>query len=290
MARKIKSYVLLFFRFIKVTVALPVTFLAFAGFIFYSNRIELTILLPVSGVFLLVCAALILNQVFEKDTDKLMERTRNRPLANDEIKTFHAIIISTIFIVAGIILLYNIKPLGALLGVINLIWYICVYTPLKKVTPFAVIPGALIGAITFMIGWTIAGGSIIDYRFLLVAFFVFMWQIPHFWLLMLIYGDEYEKAGFPTIFKIFNDHLIRLWTLGWIVAACIVSLFFPAFHIISGKSMFHAILGFQSLVLFYSIFALLGVNDKNRLKILFHLVNLLLFLVMALLVVESLVK
>lgn len=290
MAGRIKSYVLLFLRLIKVTVALPVTFLAFAGFILYSHRIQITLLLPVTGVLLLVCAALVMNQLIEKDSDKLMERTKNRPLATGEMKTVHAVFISLLFIVAGFILLYVVEPFGALLGVANLVWYLCIYTLLKKVTPFAVVPGALVGGITVLIGWVAAGGPLTDHGIIFVALFVFMWQIPHFWLLMLIYGDDYEKAGFPTIFKIFNHYLVRLWTFGWIVAACIASLLFPIFHMVSGKSIFYTILGFQAVVLFYSVLALLRLDNKNHLKILFHLVNLLLFFVVVLLVVGSLMK
>jgi heme o synthase len=280
----------LFFRLSKVTVALPVSFLTFAGFVIFSHTMNIPTLIATSGVLLVVSGALILNQLIEKDKDKLMERTRFRPIVKGEINSMGALFISFFLAVTGIILLYYLKPLSGLLAIINLVWYLGVYTLLKKVTPFAVIPGALIGGITVLIGWTAAGGTITDYRIVLVSLFVLMWQIPHFWLLMLIYGKEYEKAGFPTIFRIFNAHLLQLWTLGWIVAACIVSLFFPLFQIVTGKTIFYSIMGLQTVVIVYSVITLLKQNDTLRLKVLFHLVNMFLFLVMVLLVIESLMN
>ena len=288
MIRSVKPYIYLLFRLSKGTIAFPVSFLSFAGFVILRHSINIATLIATSGVLLVVSGALILNQLIEKDKDKLMERTMNRPIVKGEIKSIGALFISLLFAVIGIVLLYCFKPLSGWLAIINLVWYLGVYTPLKRVTSFAVVPGALIGGITVLIGWTAAGGSITDYKIVLISLFVFMWQIPHFWLLMLIYGDEYESAGFPTIFRIFNVHLVQLWTLGWIVAACIVSLFFPLFQIVYGKSIFYTIIGLQTAVIGYSLITLLKQIDKLRLQVLFHLVNIFMFLVMVLLVIESL--
>ena len=90
-------------------------------------------------------------------------------------------------------------PLAALLGLITVVWYNGIYTPLKRVTAFAAIPGGVVGAIPPVIGWVSGGGDPTDARIIVVAFFFFVWQVPHFWLLLMRIGGDYERAGLPSL-------------------------------------------------------------------------------------------
>jgi protoheme IX farnesyltransferase len=118
------------------------------------------------------------------------------------------------------------------LGLLALIWYNVIYTPLKKRTAFAVVPGAIIGSIPPLVGWVAAGGGLADPRAMFMAFFFFIWQVPHFWLLMLKYGEEYTRAGFPSITSVYSSRQIKNITFIWIVATAVSALMLPAFNVV----------------------------------------------------------
>ena len=120
---------------------------------------------------------------------------------------------------------------GIELGLLALLWYNAIYTPLKKKTAFAVIPGAVIGAIPPLVGWVAGGGSLTDARAWIMAFFFFIWQVPHFWLLMLKYGEEYKKAGYPSITGIYSERQIKNVTFVWVLATAISALMVPLFYL-----------------------------------------------------------
>jgi protoheme IX farnesyltransferase len=159
-----------------------------------------------------------------------MNRTKNRPIPSGKISAENALGIAFVLLSAGSLMLYLGSGLLALgLGLLNLIWYNGIYTPLKKVNPLAIIPGSLVGAIPPAVGWVAGGGNISDPRILIISSFFFIWQIPHFWLLLLVLDKDYEKAGFPTLTRIFNpDQLARI-TFTWIAATVTTCLMIPFF-------------------------------------------------------------
>jgi protoheme IX farnesyltransferase len=114
-----------------------------------------------------------------------------------------------------------------LLGVFAVFWYNALYTYLKRFTAFAAVPGALIGAIPPLIGYSAAGGRLGDPLILLVAIFFFIWQIPHFWLLMLMMGDQYRDAGLPAITAKFARPQLARITFTWMLATAAGGLAFP---------------------------------------------------------------
>ena len=121
------------------------------------------------------------------------------------------------------------------LGLLTVFWYNGVYTPLKRVTAFAAVPGGLVGAIPPVIGWVGGGGSPLDPRILAVAVFLFMWQIPHFWLLLLFTaGEDYEKAGLPSLTRVFSFEQVARISFMWILGTAIVCLVIPLFGIVQG--------------------------------------------------------
>ena len=169
---------------------------------------ELTpMLLAVCGTALVAGGAAVLNQVYERDTDALMQRTRLRPLPDHRVRTEEARVFGVVLSVAGTaILALAANLLAALVAVTTLVIYLGVYTPLKRRSAISTLVGAVPGALPPLIGWT-AGRGAIDAGGLTLFAIVFLWQIPHFMAIAWIYRDDYRRAGFPMLPVIEPDGL-----------------------------------------------------------------------------------
>jgi protoheme IX farnesyltransferase len=191
----------------------------------------------------LACSSAALNHIQEFRYDALMERTRNRPIPSGRISLFQAWTIVILLAVWGLILIYlGSNTVGAILGFSAMVWYNGIYTYLKRVTAYAVIPGSVIGAIPPLVGWVAAGGTLSHPSALLIAIFFFIWQVPHFWLLLMKYGQQYEVAGFPVITKIYSRRLIYAFTFIWVLATAIIAFMLPYFGILRSYSAMVGIL------------------------------------------------
>ena len=181
------------------------------------------------GVFLLAAGTSVLNQVQECRQDALMKRTIRRPIPAGEISRTAALPIAIVLMLCGTLLLSLNGWLPMALGLSNVVFYNLIYTPLKTRSWLAIIPGAFVGAVPPLIGWTSAGFNVVHSNILFVAIFVFLWQIPHFWLLMIKYGKEYELAGFSSISKVLNERQIKSVVFGWGVFTSLFLMLFPLF-------------------------------------------------------------
>jgi protoheme IX farnesyltransferase len=187
------------------------------------------------GVFLIACGSATVNHIQDHAVDARMQRTQGGPLPSGRVTRRYAWTVAITAIVAGCVLIYLAGNVTAvLLGLAAIFWYNVVYTPLKRVTAFAAVPGGVVGAIPPVIGWVAGGGEMFEPRILAVAFFFFIWQVPHFWLLLLFAaGRDYEKVGLPSLTRIFAlDQLARI-TFMWIFATAVTCLVIPLFGIIS---------------------------------------------------------
>ena len=213
----------------KVRITVLVTLTTLAGYVLAKNTIDVDVILPLLGIFILACGGAALNHFQDRDKDALMERTKNRPIPSGKISSNMVLLIAVIEIIVGTTLIYlGSNFLAAQLGLLALLWYNGFYTPLKRKTAFAVIPGSVIGAIPPMVGWVAGGGSLADPHALILAFFFFIWQVPHFWLLMLKYGREYEAAGYPSITAKIGERQIKVATFMWTAATAISALMIAA--------------------------------------------------------------
>jgi len=241
---KLKSYLI----FTKFRLSSLVILSALSGYLFAGGTDGLTITYLMIGGLLVTAASNGANQIWERDLDKLMKRTEKRPIPMDQMSLTEAYVVVISCLVIGSGLLFLINLYSALLGLAAFISYVFIYTPLKRVTPWAVFVGAFPGAIPPMLG-AIAHTN--DFGLLPgVLFFVqFVWQFPHFWAIAWVVFDDYKAGGFSLLpaadgrskasaFQIMVYSLALIpfsllpWLLGWtgtvtlIVATLCSTMFF----------------------------------------------------------------
>ncbi len=240
----------------KFGIAAPVALTGFLGYFMHHPGLDRNALLSIAGIFLLAMASGALNQIQERHIDARMKRTSHRPLPSGSITLTQAIVAMVILALSGIVLLMLTgRLLPPILGVFTLLWYNLVYTPLKRVTAFAVLPGALIGALPPLIGWTAAGGDPLDMEILTIAFLLFMGQMPHYWLLLLKIGKEFQEAGLPVITSLLDPRQIRNLSFMWIAATGACVLMLPATPIIRHR-VFSILLIAAALLFLFRMFRL----------------------------------
>ena len=157
-----------------------------------------TFLLLIIGGFFVVGSSNGFNQIIERRRDALMTRTSSRPLPSGAMTVNQALIICSFLSLLGLTMLYVINFRTAIFGLISMIIYLALYTPLKPITPLSVFFGAIPGAIPFMLGWVA-----VTNRFSIETGILFMiqffWQFPHFWAIGWVSHDDYKNAGFKML-------------------------------------------------------------------------------------------
>lgn len=273
----------------KIRIALPVALSALAGFTLYAGEIGSTGWLLALGVFLMSCGSGAINHWQEHKTDARMPRTQHRPIPSGRISVAGGLLIALFYVAAGSVVLYFSNPPIALgLSWTTLFFYNLVYTPLKKVTAFAVIPGSMVGALPPLIGWTAAGGNITSEIILLVAIFFFIGQIPHFWLLLLMFGDQYKKAGMPSLNQIFSENQIKRITFTWVLTT-VASALLVLFFIFTSKALLILLLCYTFYLLFSLSFSMM-VKNELKVKQAFYKLNFLYLFMMLFLIADSLMR
>ncbi len=151
------------------------------------------------GGFLVSGASVTINQILEKDLDKLMKRTKKRPLPTSRISIQEATVFTVVVAVIGLgILALTTNWLTVAFSILSLLLYSFVYTPLKRVGPIAVFVGAIPGALPPLLGWVAATGHI-STAALVIFGLQFIWQFPHFWAIAWVADEDYKKAGFKLL-------------------------------------------------------------------------------------------
>ncbi len=230
MKTKLKEYLTILLELSKVRITVSVTFTTAVGYLLFKGRLDVDMLIVSLGVFILSCGSSAFNHFQERKYDALMTRTMKRPIADGRITPTQGFAIASILVLFGLWILVTFTNWDCfLLGVAALFWYNILYTPLKRVSSLAVIPGSVIGSIPPMIGWACAGGYLLDPTIVFLALFVFIWQIPHFWLLLLIYDEDYKKADYPTLTNIIGPISLKRLTYIWIIALVTCGVIIPYF-------------------------------------------------------------
>lgn len=179
----------------------------YQGSIHWFSWIKLII-----GGFLVTSAANGFNEIIEKDFDRLMNRTFDRPLPSGRMTTGQALVLSLIMGIFGTYLLGSLNLLTGVLSVISIFLYAFVYTPMKRKSPIAVFLGAIPGALPPLIGYVASHGQI-DTLAVILFTVQFVWQFPHFWAIAWVLDDDYKKAGFRLLPTTERDRLSAIITL-----------------------------------------------------------------------------
>jgi protoheme IX farnesyltransferase len=253
----LKNKIKILSELVKFRITSFVTVTTAFGYIAATGKIDLRIIPVLLGVLFLAFGSAALNHYQEKEFDGKMDRTKNRPIPSGRISPSTVLIISISLVLLGSLLLLTGSNLSALgLGLLNLIWYNFIYTLLKRKTAFAIIPGSLVGAIPPIIGWVSANGYLFDPQIVLISFFFFIWQIPHFWLLLLVLDNDYRRAGFPTLTQVFNKEQLSRITFMWIIATAVTGMMLPLFGIVT-DSLINFALFLSGALLTWKAFGLL---------------------------------
>jgi len=246
---------------------LPVAFTGFTGYFIYQPQVNSSVLLVSLGILLQAIASSVLNQLQEIGLDRKMKRTHNRPLPTGKISVLSAIAFFLINLISGTLLIYFFGNLtAAIVGLFTIFWYNIIYTYSKRITAFAVVPGSLTGALPPFIGWAAAGGALTDKPIILLGFLLFIGQVPHFWLLILKYGEEYGDAGIPSLTRILSRPQINRLSFTWVVTSVISALFLSYFEVIHSKIIISLLL----LSSFYLIWSFRGMISGPESKIPFR--------------------
>ncbi len=199
--QKLKDYQ----QLMKLNLSMLVVFSSVVGYIIIPEvKVEfLNLIYLFLGGTLVTAAANAGNEIIERDTDKLMKRTLNRPLPDRRMSVLEASLFCLITLALGLIILYiKFNPLTAALSLLSFLLYVAVYTPLKKISPISVLIGAIPGSLPCLIGW-VAGtnhlGSMAAWTLFIIQFF---WQFPHFWSIAWVGHEDYERAGMKMLPRI----------------------------------------------------------------------------------------
>lgn len=189
-----------YFKLLKFRLSFTVAFSSAIGFILGRPASSYwDIALVFIGGLLVTGSANIINQIWEREYDKLMKRTAKRPLPTGQVSVTEAVAVCITTGVVGLaILAFTFNPLTAALSLLSLILYGFVYTPLKRISPICVFVGAIPGAMPPLIGWVAATGVISVEAWILFGI-QFIWQFPHFWAIAWVLDDDYKKAGFKML-------------------------------------------------------------------------------------------
>jgi len=263
-------------RVLKIPVAFLSGAAAVMGCAAFDPSFMQRIALSGAGVFFLSCGAAALNNIQDRFIDGQRARTLNRPLASGRILVRHAALLSILLLLSGTVGLFIASrswkaPLAGLLAVIL---YNALYTPLKRTTPWALLPGVLSGAFPPLIGWLAAGGGLLSLRIGLVLVLYGTWQIPHLWLVMLAHRCDYFSPVERRIVNFFEpDQLQRLIPV-WVTVFAFLTLLLKVFNFIDGPA--GSILLLVNAVVLPAVFftAFRKQCSEKKCKALFMLLNL----------------
>ena len=290
-AGSFSDIVKIFSELTKFKITALVSFTTGLGFVLAAPILNFTIFYVIAGIFLLAAASSSLNHWQERDTDALMERTKLRPIPSGRIEPSFALYASIGLLISGsVLLLATTNFTTFLVGIFTFFWYNGVYTPLKRKTAFAIIPGALVGALPPVAGWTAAGGELLDGRIIMIAAYFFIWQIPHFWLLLMLYGSDYEKGGFPTLNRVFSPEQLKRITFMWLIGNVMTAMMIPLFLYINYMASFIALCLISVWMIIVSMRFLGSETKRKDIRNTFIAINFYTLLLITILSIDKLIK
>jgi protoheme IX farnesyltransferase len=272
----------------KPLVTLGVTFTALVGYILNAEILDFSdLLFLLLGVMLMSASAATFNHIVERKYDALMERTKGRPIASGRVSVNEGIIIGFLFLLLGLFFLLRYTNVTcALLGLFNLIWYIFVYTPFKRISVWAVFVGSITGVIPFFMGVVATGNILFSPVNLFVGAYLLMWQIPHFILLAYKYSNDYQKAGLASILTLVPPAIVIKIYYVWMIACCMITISFPLFGYLHNEFTGWILIALALSVTFMIVYDLVRNRSEINYKRSFMVTNLMQVLLMLLLIID----
>lgn len=222
----------------RVKVSLMVGAATAFGYVLFRPALDLDLLFVSLGTVILGGACSVWNQVQERASDALMERTKNRPVARGSVSPQAAVIFGFLLFIPAMFLLFLAGKIPlVLLGLAVVAVYNGLYTPLKASTCFSLLVGAVVGAAPIVLGWVSAGGSISDPLLVMLYGVYLLWQIPHFWLRVERNRADYQKASLPVPSLVFPNGLYGGLLSIWFYAFTAALLMIPAFPLMHSVGM-----------------------------------------------------
>lgn len=211
----------------KVPLCLLVAFSSLFGFLYATPVLSEKAAYVFVAVLLLSCGSATLNSYQERCTDSLLQRTKDRPLVRRKISDNVALAQAGLLIIVGLSSLYFFAGIKSFMaGILAVVLYNFFYTTLKSRSLYAIIPGAISGAIPPYIGWLASGGEVMSFRAMLpVSLFIF-WQIPHFFLVLLNHKLDYVSSVSPNMLKRLAEKSLKRVFIPWIAALTVTMLTF----------------------------------------------------------------
>jgi protoheme IX farnesyltransferase len=211
----------------KVPLCLLVAFSSLFGFLYANPILSGKAGYVFAAVLMLSCGSATLNSYQERGTDSLLQRTKNRPLVKRKISDTNALVQAALLIITGLTALSYFSDFKSFIaGLIAVVLYNFIYTGLKSRSIYAIIPGAISGAIPPYIGWLAAGGEVMSFRAMLPVLLLIFWQIPHFFLILLNHKLDYVSSIFPNLLKKLSETSLKRIFLSWITALAVTMLTF----------------------------------------------------------------
>jgi protoheme IX farnesyltransferase len=240
-------------------------------------------------LFLLCLGSATLNNYQDRTLDAQLRRTRGRPLARGEISPRAALIQAGVLILAGATGLFLAGDSLALplTGLIAVVFYNGIYTPLKRTTVLAIVPGAICGMLPVLMGWMAAGGgSGLGSPKLWILMLVFgVWQLPHFWLVVLAHQEDYRSANIPNMLRILSPGQLRKLLLVWVAAFVLLTLCLPLYRVILSETGAWALIA--NALLLAIAFGVCLQAGSERYRTLFRHLSLSLAIVMGVILIDG---
>jgi protoheme IX farnesyltransferase len=274
----------------KIPLCLLVAFSSFFGFALSAQYLGLSAWIVFISVFLLASGAASLNSYQEHLWDRLMQRTRRRPVAMGTVSPENARRQGQVLAGLGLFLLFlgTSHPAPVVVGSLALGLYNFVYTPLKYRSVWAILPGAVCGALPPYIGWLAGGGALFSPVILCAVLLLAVWQIPHFWLVMLFNKNDYRASPLPSLTHHLSEKRLRLISIIWFGA--LVTILHTLLALFYGMpATIRIMISVVSLAVLLIYGLQMGIKKAPPYRFLFILLNSFMLYTMALLTVGAVV-
>lgn len=276
-----------YIRLVKFPLSVTVAAAFLAGYLVRTPRIDAMSGVLSFSVLLLACGCGCLNNYQDRFLDRRFSRTKNRPLPAKKIPPRLALALAMGLIPSGLYGLYHQSLTLFFLGLLATCCYNFLYTPLKRRTLWAMLPGVVCGMLPPWMGWLAAGGEPLSLKIGLITVIFGVWQMPHFWLLLLANHTDFARSGIPNMLTHLFDTQLKRILLIWVVGFAALTLCLPLVQLVRTDSAF-LVLAINAAGLIF-VFCILLFSDKHLrvYRALFIHLNLAVFISMTILVIDS---